>query len=416
MAKFYNIDPNTCSLDELRAAIAQCEDKVNLYSCLEQGCKRFINSVYGALASKFYQCSNIDIAESITLQGQDLIKFSVRCCNKFFDTLWNQQTEEQRYIARDMKEKYPDFDVDGFLEKCKGKPNFGETCQIYGDTDSAYVTLDPLVKMLGITNEQSADFILLFDKYMLSPYLEYCFDVYAKQYNCKKNLEKFELEKIARTVLMQKKKKYVMDISWKEPDIHVKPLHSLVFKGVEVIKGTSSLFCRNEQREFVKWIMDNLNNDKKLDYGEIVGKLRDIKKRFIMQNPNDMCMTQSISDYEKYVLNDRGLDVEYVPGTVPPMHVKASARYNNMLYTSAKKYRSKYNMIHKGDKIKIYYIKGNRENAFAFIPNAFPMEFAPPMDVDIQFEKLILDPLNRYIEALGYAPVSPNLTYSRPLW
>ena len=91
MAKFYTIDPNTCSKEELEAAIKDCSDKVDYYACLEQGCKRFINSVYGALASKYYQCTNVDIAESITLQGQDLIKFSVRCMNDFFKKNWNLQ-------------------------------------------------------------------------------------------------------------------------------------------------------------------------------------------------------------------------------------------------------------------------------------------------------------------------------------
>ena len=73
-------------------------------------------------------------------------------------------------------------------------------------------------------------------------------------------------------------------------------------------------------------------------------------------------------------------------------------------------------MIHSGDKIKIYYIKGAPGEAFAFLPNNYPIEFAPEMDKDEQFKRLILDPLNRYNEALGLKPVTNNFTYTNPLW
>lgn len=282
--------------------------------------------------------------------------------------------------------------------------------------NSAYITLNPLIRTCGITNEQSTDFILFFNKHLLSPYFEWCFEGYAKHYNCPVNLENFELEKIARSVLMQKKKKYVMDISWKEPDVHVKPLHSLLFKGVEVVKGTSSLFCRTEQRNYVTWLMDCINNDVDINYALVVKKIKEIRNKFDMQNPNDITMTMSISDYDKYIYNDKGSSIIYNEGITIPYQAKAAAKYNNLLYTKYSKYRSKYQMIHSGDKIKIYYIKGAPGEAFAFLPNNYPIEFAPEMDKDEQFKRLILDPLNRYNEALGLKPVTNNFTYTNPLW
>lgn len=416
MGKFYSINPETCSREELLKAIEDCKSTEEYYGSLEQGCKRFINSVYGALACKFYQCSNIDIAESITLQGQDLIKFSVRCFNQLIAKTWKGLDDKHRLIAQDMKKKYPDFDVDKFLKLCKEPVEFGETNQVYGDTDSAYITLNPLITTCGITNEQSTDFILSFNKHLLSPYFEFCFEGYAKHYNCPKNLENFELEKIARSVLMQKKKKYVMDISWKEPDVHIKPLHSLLFKGVEVVKGTSSLFCRTEQRNYVTWLMDCINNDVDINYALVVNKMKEIRTRFDMQTPNEITMTMSISDYDKYIYNDKGASIIYNEGITIPYQAKAAAKYNNLLYTRYSKYRSKYQMIHSGDKIKIYYIKGQPGEAFAFLPNNYPGEFAPDMDMDEQFKRLILDPLNRYNEALGLKPVTNNFTYTNPLW
>ena len=48
-----SIDPYNCSIAELKEAIAMCENREELYYSLEQGSKKFINSVYGALGNDF---------------------------------------------------------------------------------------------------------------------------------------------------------------------------------------------------------------------------------------------------------------------------------------------------------------------------------------------------------------------------
>lgn len=419
MAKYYNIDPETCSIEELEAAIVGCADTETLYASLEQGCKKFINSVYGTLGNTYYCCCNLNIAESITLQGQNLIKFSVRCVNYLVRNLWAtpQMQERHRMIGLYIKEYHPDFDVDTFVANCMNVPQFEDTLQIYGDTDSGYITLQPLIDSVHIKPEEDTDFILGFNKYVLDEYMDICMEKYAKDYNCKENLEKFELEKIARSVLMLKKKKYVMDISWKEPDVHVEPLHSIVYKGVEINKGTSSVFCREKQKDFVNYLMDKINKHETLNYGQIVETLKRYKKEFSMRDPNDISENMSLSDYEKYVKDDQlPTGVVFNETLTIPAHARAAAMYNNMLNTTAKKYKSRYTYIHKGDKIKLYKILGTEGAlSFAFLPNNFPKEFAPKIDVDEQFKKLILDPLNRYIESLGYPAVNMSLTYSNPL-
>ena len=57
-----------------------------------------------------------------------------------------------------------------------------------------------------------------------------------------------------------------------------------------------------------------------------------------------------------------------------------------------------------------YYEKNiNDNNVFGFLQGNYPYEFAPPIDYDEQFSKTILDPINRFIEAMGHNPISPNL-------
>ncbi len=213
---------------------------------------------------------------------------------------------------------------------------------------------------------------------------------------------------------MLAKKKFILDISWKEPDVHVAPLHSLVYKGIEVIQGSTPDFCRDCMKDFIKFMLGKIAEGKKPEYIEIVNKIKEIKIRFSMQNPNEISKSFGMSDYEKYVYDDKHSPIVYNQNVTCPIHVRAAACYNNMLYTTAKKYRSKYKNVHKGDKVKYYHV--SEDEVFGFLPNEFPIEFAPKMDIDIQFEKMVLDPLNRIIEASGYPKVSGALTFSVGLW
>jgi len=50
------------------------------------------------------------------------------------------------------------------------------------------------------------------------------------------------------------------------------------------------------------------------------------------------------------------------------------------------------------------------------LPGSYPHEFAPEVNHDEQFEKVIVEPFNRFIEALGYSPVPGNLIYAKSLF
>ena len=69
-------------------------------------------------------------------------------------------------------------------------------------------------------------------------------------------------------------------------------------------------------------------------------------------------------------------------------------------------------MIKSSQKVNFYFVKtkSSRENnVFAYPQGTFPYEFAPPLDYDEQFTKTILDPINRFVEAMGHNLISPNL-------
>ena len=70
-------------VDEIKAEIARLRKMSDDYKNEEQGVKLTLNSIYGALGNQYFACFNTEVAESVTLQGQDLIKFAEKIINKY---------------------------------------------------------------------------------------------------------------------------------------------------------------------------------------------------------------------------------------------------------------------------------------------------------------------------------------------
>lgn len=135
MGKFYDIDPETCSIEELKAAIIKCDDAEKYYNTMQLSAKTFINSVYGVFGTSYFNLANTDIAESITLQGQDLIKYSVIQINDYVKNWWNNDYDGHKRIADKMKSIYGDkFKYDEFIAFARNNKVMMDTLQVYGDS------------------------------------------------------------------------------------------------------------------------------------------------------------------------------------------------------------------------------------------------------------------------------------------
>lgn len=97
--RFTNIDPYTCDLETLENEVKRLEGVSGYYETKQLALKKFINSVYGATASKFFVAHNTDIAESITLQGQDLNHFSENSVNDYFSGIFQNDTELHKKLG-----------------------------------------------------------------------------------------------------------------------------------------------------------------------------------------------------------------------------------------------------------------------------------------------------------------------------
>lgn len=143
METIKEFDPETCSLDDLRKRINELEDEEEYYNTMQLSAKQFINSVYGVFGTEFFNLANTDIAESITLQGQDLIKYSVVQINDYIKNLWNQDYEGHKRIADRMKNIFGDaFAYDKFINAARTNKVLINTLQCYGDSITGDCLID----------------------------------------------------------------------------------------------------------------------------------------------------------------------------------------------------------------------------------------------------------------------------------
>lgn len=271
--------------------------------------------------------------------------------------------------------------------------------------NSCYVVFDPIIKSCGYQGDK-VDFILNIKNLRLDKFLDKKFEEYAKKFNTK-NIQNLELEKISYSSIQVAKKKYILDLAWNNAGVRFKPQEKIKHVGIEIVQGSTPKFARKVLKELTKMACAQ---GKSLQYAEVVKKLKEYKKAYVLQSPEDIAKTQGLGDYEKYCLEDKR---EIRLADKCPQNVRASAVYNHIILNS--KWKTKYNIIRTGDKVKFYYTKDDSE-VFGFLPANFPYEFAPEVNFDLQFEKTIIEPFNRILETMGFNPVPGNLIYSKALF
>lgn len=380
------------SYDEIEKEINRLEIIKRKMTNEEQSIKLLINSVYGAYGSPFFIMYNTDIAESITLQGQDIIKSANKYINLYFREFWHKDHAIHKALGID-REVTPILDPVTF----------------YNDTDSSYVTFQPALSSCGWEGD-GKEFILKLYELRLSAFLNKCFDKYAEKFNTK-NIQNFEMEMISESGIFLAKKKYVLNPVWKDPGIDIESLSKIKPKGVEIVQGSTPPFVREKMKDLMKYLF---MHRKSIPYADFVKILKDIKAEFKVQPVERISITKKITDYEKGIANDSDVTRPFEVRSRCQIHVRAAGFYNYTINQN-KKWKTKYEMIKSGDKVKYYYAEGDN-NAFGYHTDSYPYEFAPPVNFDLQFEKVLISPINRFLEAMGFPPVPGNLVTTKRLF
>lgn len=268
--------------------------------------------------------------------------------------------------------------------------------------NSIYVEFSEVMKNCSGWEGTEKEFAMKLYEVRLKGYIEHILQNYADHFNAE-NFLVFELETISKSAIWLSKKKYIKDLIWHDPDLDYESGTHVESKGIEIIQSSTPLFAREHLQELATYLLltDNIS------IKEFTNKLKSIKRQFKLANIDDISFSKRVNNYKQYIVNDYD---KFEVGLKCPPGVKAAGYHNYLLNNS--KYREKYNIIGNGEKLKIYYSTDKNCEVFAYSPGDYPAEIAPQIDYDTQFEKSILDPINRFVKVMGYKEYDRNLLYT----
>jgi len=247
------------------------------------------------------------------------------------------------------------------------------------------------------------DLIQGMDHFRYGDYFKKCLEDYAGSFGVE-NKEDFELERISESIINIAKKKYIQHILY-EDGIPYDRLNYIFPKGVELVRSSTPAFARDKIVGIVKYLFTHPDT---FNIKDLLKLVKGLRKEFELADIDDICMQSSVSKYEVKVLDDTKLPLSFISGA--HFAVKSAAHHNYLLLKS-KDYQQKYEFIKSGNKIKYYCCKDKSiTDMFAYTRGSFPIEFAPPIDYDLQFSKSILSPINSIIEPLGMPEITARLT------
>lgn len=364
------------------------EQQIKSLDLKQNAIKILINSFYGAFGNRYFYFHNNDIAQSITLQGQDLIKFTIKAINHYFRNRWHTDTELHEKLG-----------IAGHVVK-----PIESDAAIYTDTDSVYSCIEYAIKSVeGIEMDdmKALEICLAINKYRLDDYFKIAFEKYANHFHTKNRLV-FELENVSRAGIFVAKKKYVLEVSTKDSKLLPKPV--LMIKGLEAIQSSYPIWARENLKK-IYWILLDKGYDLDLEK-DLISVMQDMRNEMETMPIDSIAFNFNVRVYEEHLKSLNPL----VIGTGMPIYGRASAYHNHVI---AKTDNQKYAMIRGGSKIKFYYCDPSTNeygfDVFAYSPGAFP-DFALPMDREQQFFRLIVEPINKLLLAMGFSEINSKLT------
>lgn len=331
---------------------ADLKREINRLDNTQMAVKILLNSLYGALGNQYFRYFELAIAEGITLSGQLAIRWAEKAMNEYMNSIL--KTKEDDYV-------------------------------IAIDTDSLYVDMAPLVKMVN-----PADPVKFLDKACAEKFEPILEKSYAKMFdsmNAYENRMVMAREAIADRGVWTAKKRYILNVHNNEGVQYAEP--KLKVMGIEAVKSSTPQIVRDKFKQAYKIILSG--NEK-----ELQKFVSDFYEEFTSLPAELVSFPRGVSDLNKWV--DK--TTTYKKGT--PIHVRGAIMFNKL----AKEKKVMVEDVKDGSKVKFCYLKTPNpamENVISF-PQFLPKEFGLDeyIDYDMQFEKTFKDPLKLVSDAINW--------------
>jgi DNA polymerase elongation subunit (family B) len=359
----------------------ECMRLSNVHFNLQWSCKILLNSVYGCLASDFSRFFGYDIAASITLSGQMVIKNNGEMLNNFFNNeFWDMPI---------LKRFFPN--IDHSIKEVEAR--------LYTDTDSVYLTFDRVMDKLGVpnTDEDRLKTTKFLAKVTMNELEKYNEKFFVERFNAPNNIF-WDQELIARTGIWCKPKKYVCHILEENGK---PPKEDMLKKGLDLVRSS----IPRKFKSHITEVVDNIL--KEVPREEIDNKLKLLYKESKKWTYDEIAIPSSCNNLSKYS-NINGLN--FLSGS--PQHMKGAISFNYYLdYLKLKDYER----LKEKDKFKMLFIAKNNRYTIDTIgykdklPKEFEMEDL--IEFDRHFERGVIKPLNQIYDAIGWNfPETKNVT------
>ena len=245
------------------------------------------------------------------------------------------------------------------------------------------------------TDRQKTEWILKFNvEFLDKQNNQWCNEIYNPRHG--NNIHEFELETISKAGIYLKKKKYLKGLVFNKGKFLDTPKVSGT--GIELIKSTTPKLCRKILKDLMESLMFEYEEKNKTIYlMQFNEKLLKYRKEFYNAPIEDISQSVGVGNYKKYVIDDED---NFMLGKQCPVSVQAIARFNYLAHKNGEDNKKTYS-----GKIKYYNITlGNHPKTaihgyFGFPAGELP-SWAPPMDKRVQWEKNVIDPINRFLEVM----------------
>ena len=349
------------------------KNKIQILSSHEKSIKIILNSVYGSMGATYSPYYDVDIAEAITISGQEVTKGAMKFVERYFNEHYSQPIDIEPVI-------------------------------IAGDTDSTYLNLNYLTEKVINGEKITLQNLPVVDKeiekvrHVLN---KWCENELSKNvfhaYKCDRL--HFEREVISDISYFLRKKHYIchlIDIEGQTPEEG----EDFKYKGLAIVKSTYPKFAKDIMHYiFEKTIKENLTEMEYLNY--ISEKYEEFKNLPI----DDISIYQNVnteSPSKDFLISVKG----------DTYGAKSSLYYNQIIEKLHLEH--KYDLIVKKSKVRI--VSLNSANIYGLstiaYPEIYPDEFNDIFTVNYrkQFDKIVLKPLDNFIECNNWSRWSPEMS------
>lgn len=342
--------------------------------------KVLLNSLYGVLGLPVFRFYDLDNATAVTLTGQEIIKYSEKMANYYYNKELGTNTDHVIYV----------------------------------DTDSNYISALPLIMHrhsdVNLQNEDVMTMHVLTIATEMQKFINDSFSLFSKKFlNVDKHQFNIKQEMVAKSGIFLGKKRYALAAI----NDNGMTVNKLEVKGIDTVRSDFPPAFRTLLTTMLKDMLNNV--DKKI----IDENLLTFKKNIRILSLSDVAKPTSVQNVKKYTIKPKNTKYmssvdggfkNYAKGS--PAHVKAAIMYNNLL-----KYYNltdKYSEIEDADKIRWVYLT---QNEFDIDALAFKGYEDPPMIMDFvnahinhekMFDSIFSDKLQDLYSALKWTLPSEN--------